>query len=113
MATRLLHNDLVEDLSKHFNAKSSGQKNVQKIFEDFPGLFHDTRNRQLTVYAEEPRILSRSSKYVKILEGVNKLVSRGTRLLSLEKKTVNIFLPLASQESIIDNARSVKQLRQI
>lgn len=66
-AARLLHNDFADHLNNHFNGRSSGQKNLQKIFEDFAGLLDNSPHQQLAVYAEEPTILNRLSKYVKIL----------------------------------------------
>lgn len=100
-AAQLLHEDLAYDLSKYGSAKSSGQTNVQNTFVDFPGVFHDTQNQQLAVYVEEPSILNRLSKYIKILEVTENISLPG---YEGKKKISNIFLPLRGQGSIIGNA---------
>ena len=107
-AARLLHDDLALDLNNYGNARNSGQKNVQNVFSDFPGLFHDTQNQQLTVYLEEPHILNRLSRYVKTLEVAEQISEPGYTVTFTGEKNQKHFSTFA-QPGVYNRKRALRQ----
>ena len=87
-AAQLLHVDLAEELSRYGSTKSSGQTTSQNRFGGFPGVFYDTQNQQLAVYVEEPTVLNRLSKYVKMLDVAEDLSMPGYKVAFIGEKTI-------------------------
>ena len=67
-AAKLVHQEIGEELNQRLNAAPFTPENAERVFQEFPGLFHDPENNQVAVYVEEPSILDKLSKYVILLE---------------------------------------------
>ena len=107
-AARLLHEDLALDLTNYGNTRNSGQESVQNIFDDIPGLFHDTQNQQLAVYVEEPHILNKLSRYVKTLEVAEQISEPGYKVTFTGEKNQKHFSTFA-QAGIYNRQRALRQ----
>ena len=67
-AANLVHLEVGEEINRRLNAGPFTSENIEKVLQEFPGLFRDPENNQVSVYVEEPSILNKLSKYVKLLE---------------------------------------------
>ena len=67
-AAKLVHQEVGEEINRRLNAGPFTSDNIERVFQEFPGLFRDSENNQISVYVEEPSILNKLSKYVRLLE---------------------------------------------
>jgi len=67
-AAKLVHQDIGEELNQRLNAAPFTPENAERVFKKFPGLFQDPENNQVSVYLEEPSVLTKLSRYVTLLE---------------------------------------------
>ena len=77
IAAKLVHQELTEEINQRLNAGPFTQYTVERFFQEFPGLFQDPKNNQLSIYVQEPSILTKLSKYVKVLETGDKVSMLG------------------------------------